>query len=222
MRGALAALVVVGCGRVDFTPPGDAVFVRDGGFPVRLLTVGSPGSYPAGMLDAWLQANTVELVRIPDNGSIIDFTSFDVVLFESLADSHDSGVAQGLADWVTAGGSFASVAAYNPNDDTAYNTLLASIGVQLSGNLDGTVTTFVRHPTTDGVLAVPFKGGYVVTGTGTTVATLGGQPVGVAGELGRGRYFVWGDEWITYDSQWGMPYVDRFWLDIMRWLSHQT
>ena len=37
-----------------------------------------------------------------------------------------------------------------------------------------------------------------------------------------GHVVVWGDEWITYDSQWQSvqdQQVERFWLNIFKWLS---
>jgi hypothetical protein len=37
-----------------------------------------------------------------------------------------------------------------------------------------------------------------------------------------GRVVVWGDEWVTYDSEWNDTtdqQVDRFWLNLLKWLS---
>jgi hypothetical protein len=32
--------------------------------------------------------------------------------------------------------------------------------------------------------------------------------------------FVWGDEWITFDSQWSsMPMIKTFWVHILGWLE---
>jgi hypothetical protein len=41
-------------------------------------------------------------------------------------------------------------------------------------------------------------------------------------EPGDGRVVVWGDEWITYDSEWADvkgQQVELFWLNILKWLS---
>jgi hypothetical protein len=38
----------------------------------------------------------------------------------------------------------------------------------------------------------------------------------------NGRVVVWGDEWITYDSEWADvedQQVELFWLNILKWLS---
>ena len=59
-------------------------------------------------------------------------------------------------------------------------------------------------------------------GSGTTVATGGGYDLGRVLEVGAGRVFVWGDEWITYSSEWTLHpdyQVDQFWVNIVKWLS---
>ena len=38
----------------------------------------------------------------------------------------------------------------------------------------------------------------------------------------RSSVLVWGDEWISFDSEWvGHPdyQVERFWLNALKWLS---
>ena len=43
-----------------------------------------------------------------------------------------------------------------------------------------------------------------------------------ASEYQRGRVYVWGDEWITYDSEWSAHtdyQVERFWLNSLKWLT---
>ena len=38
----------------------------------------------------------------------------------------------------------------------------------------------------------------------------------------KGRVVVWGDEWITYDSEWQDvedQQIELFWLNILKWLS---
>jgi hypothetical protein len=58
--------------------------------------------------------------------------------------------------------------------------------------------------------------------------------VGVGKQLGRGRVFVWADEWVTYPSQWGATNthgadcnghtageifdVPQFWFNVLRWV----
>ncbi len=58
-------------------------------------------------------------------------------------------------------------------------------------------------------------------------------PVGVAKQVGKGRVFVWSDEWVTYTSQWGgmsthgadcnghtaaeLYDVPQFWYNVIHW-----
>jgi hypothetical protein len=42
------------------------------------------------------------------------------------------------------------------------------------------------------------------------------------GQGGSGHIVVWGDEWITYDSEWvdvQDQQVELFWLNILKWLT---
>lgn len=41
-------------------------------------------------------------------------------------------------------------------------------------------------------------------------------------QVDSGRVVVWGDEWITYDSEWAdlaNQQVELFWVNILKWLS---
>jgi hypothetical protein len=45
-------------------------------------------------------------------------------------------------------------------------------------------------------------------------------PVGVALERGDGRAFIWGDEWIEYDSEWTtMPMIAQLWANMFAWVG---
>ena len=54
------------------------------------------------------------------------------------------------------------------------------------------------------------------------VARVDGFNIGRAAVVGEGRVFVWGDEWVTYSSEWAARFdyqVDRFWVNSVAWLS---
>ena len=57
----------------------------------------------------------------------------------------------------------------------------------------------------------------------TTVAwALTKQQVLVVKDQGAGRIAMWGDEWITYDSDWQNStawQIERLWLNLFKWLS---
>ena len=58
-----------------------------------------------------------------------------------------------------------------------------------------------------------------------SVADEGGFTVLRAVELGAGHVIVFGDEWISFDSEWtGHPdyQVERFWLNALKWMSPPT
>ncbi len=78
-----------------------------------------------------------------------------------------------------------------------------------------------QHPIAEGVGAVGVDNGYPVQGSKTLVAWKNSVHVGRAVEVGTGRAFVRGDEWVTYDSGWKTTNykVERFWLNSLKWLT---
>jgi hypothetical protein len=45
-------------------------------------------------------------------------------------------------------------------------------------------------------------------------------PVAVVATRGSGRLFLFGDEWVTFDSEWvSMPEIEQFWVNIFDWLG---
>jgi hypothetical protein len=98
----------------------------------------------------------------------------------------------------------------------------------VSPELWGPVMTFVPHPTTQGLTSVTFVGGYAVSDLGgtassrTAVASIGSTTVGYAVTMGAGRAFVWGDEWIEFDSEWSQnAQIKQFWVNIFGWVAPQ-
>jgi len=84
-----------------------------------------------------------------------------------------------------------------------------------------------------------------IVGTNTIDTTAQSKIVGVAKVVGNGRVFAWGDEWVTYTSQWGLtpdPQYDnattyaqcvgytpmtsytvpQFWYNVFRWVAQTT
>jgi len=137
--------------------------------------------------------------------------------------------ASAFGAWVQAGGGVMTTIGYN-GDEAAevvnVNLLLGSVGMGYSTtNLDLTddVEAWVEHPVTMGVSTIFTDNGVEPSGGGTVVAR--GNDNRVALEVmqaGGGRVVVWGDEWITYDSEWADvqgQQVELFWLNILKWLS---
>ena len=64
------------------------------------------------------------------------------------------------------------------------------------------------HPVAKDIKAVgAFMGREVDAGDATVVATYEGKPVAASKEIGTGKAFVWGDEWVTYTSSWSGGYI---------------
>ena len=41
--------------------------------------------------------------------------------------------------------------------------------------------------------------------------------------MGTEHGFVWGDEWIEYDSEWStMPRIPQLWLQVFTWIAPRT
>jgi len=134
--------------------------------------------------------------------------------------------------WVQAGGGVMTTIGYT-GDEAAevvnVNRLLGTVGMGYSTtNLDltGYVAEWEEHPVTLGVSNIFTDNGVEPAGpSGVTVARAGdgaGQTGLQVTEAGAGRVIVWGDEWITYDSEWAdveEQQVELFWINILKWLS---
>jgi hypothetical protein len=206
---------------------------------LKIATLGVKGEWGVGdVFAAWLDERS-------DNGAVpLDdqvltaalLDQFHVVVAQDLSKmnrSYDATEVTALADWVAAGGGFMTLIGYgDPPERTNVNTLLGAFAMsyleqqilQKVGGNTVPVTEWVGHPVTQGVTLVGVDNGYPVQG-GTTIATEQGFALLGAQEVDLGHVLVWGDEWITYDSEWtGHPeyQVELFWLNAIKWLTAAT
>ena len=158
---------------------------------------------------------------------------FDVVVVNLPPRQYTADEAAIFAAWISAGGGVASMSGYHndTSQDWRPNSLLAPLGLAYSGQLLwGPVTQFPVHAITAGLTSVTFTGGYGISDLGTTgstrtpIAFLSGNPnpvaVSYAVQMGQGRAFLWGDEWIEFDSEWSsMPQIPQLWLQVFNWIS---
>lgn len=131
--------------------------------------------------------------------------------------------------WVRGGGGVMTTIGYTPNEAQEVenvNLLLAKLGMGYSSrklDLSGNVQSWVEHPVTDGITNIFTNNGVEPDGPlGTTIAHGGDRVALQVAEAGDGRIAVWGDEWITYDSEWADvkgQQVEHFWLNLLKWLS---
>jgi len=141
---------------------------------------------------------------------------------------------QALSDWVKAGGGLMTMTGFSdPTELTNVNALLGAFGLNYgsapilpkNGNSTIGVSTWVTHPTTAGITKIGVDNGYEsqsAQNVGTVVASQNSLSVGRALEAGQGHVFQWGDEWITYNSEWTQHpdyQVQLFWVNIIKWLT---
>lgn len=218
----------------DIDVGNDGIFDCD-----KIALIGGPGSLAASSFSSWLESTTnpANVVRIHALAADAPPLTHDVlsrytmIILDHLPRSYDAAEAELLERWLD-GGCGLMVMTGHVAGTTALdnpNSLISRLGVRYAGSLEsGNVTNFGAHPVTQGLTkAISFVGGYHVEsdpGASVTLATLtSGNVAGVAVDRGegKGRAVVWGDEWITYDSEWNNPNFDvpRFWSNIFRWIG---
>ncbi len=204
---------------------------------LRIATLGIPGKWGNGNLFAsWLDSRTSESATSLE-GAVLTrelLDAFQIVVVEdvsTIARAYSAAEITVLADWVAAGGGLLTLIGYSDaSERTNVNALLSSFGLsyaempilQKTSALTVPVTQWVTHPTTEGITKVGVDNGYDVVGSGATLATEQGHVVLKAEEFGSGHVLAWGDEWITYDSEWSgrAEYqVERLWVQMLKWLT---
>lgn len=135
--------------------------------------------------------------------------------------------------WVRGGGGVMTTIGYSGDEAKEVenvNLLLAKLGLGYSTTklgLNGNVQSWETHPVTDGITNIYTDNGVEPdAGGGMTVAHGGdGRLALQVAQVDDGRVAVWGDEWITYDSEWADTkgqQVEHFWLNLLKWLSPPT
>ena len=200
---------------------------------LRIALIGNAGSHGSSNFNAWLTMQGTVVDRLgtsaADPFETATIASYDVVILDQLVRDYTPDEAAVLAAFVEGGGGVMSMSGYTGGaGDFRANTLYLGIGLEyIAGLRNGPVTTFHVHPTTSGLTSVSFLGGFrinevtgVTGGANTVVAELADGPAAMAQERGAGRVFVWGDEWVQFDSEWSsMPEIQQFWVNVLGWLS---
>ena len=201
--------------------------------------LGNPGSNGSSNFEQWLTKAGTSVQRIqttPDEPlTAATLQPFDVIVLDRLTRDYLADEATSFATWVSAGGGVAAMSGYQ--DDTTVdwraNSLLAPLGVAFSGDRAwGPITNFAMHPITVGLTSVTFTGGYGISDLGGTASTrqeiaflptMPPRPASFAIQMGSGRAFVWGDEWIEFDSEWSaLPQIPQLWVQVFAWIAPTT
>jgi hypothetical protein len=202
---------------------------------IRIATLGKAGKWGQGeVFGNWLNSRAatgaMSLGAQVLTRALLD--PYDVIVAQDLSENQRSYSADEVAvlkDWVTAGGGLITLIGYGtPTEIANVNALLAPLDAAYSaapvlpksGGSTVPVSTWVTHPVSDGISKVGVDNGYAVQGGGVTLATQDGHVMLKGKEIGTGHVLVWGDEWLTYNSEWvSHPdyQVERFWLNMIKW-----
>ena len=202
-----------------------------------IATLGVKGTSGQGdVFAAWLTSRS-------DNGAtdLADqvltpelLAKYQVIVAQNVNGNHEYSTdeASALSDWVHKGGGFMTLIGYtNAGEAHNVNRLLAPFTMDYTdqqilqkGSSSSTIpiTMWTPHPIDKGVLQVGVDNGYPVEGIGDVIATGGGFDVAKVQEVGKGHVFMWGDEWITYNSEWNDHpdyQVQLLWLNAIKWLT---
>lgn len=198
---------------------------------LSIAILGAPGVHPTSDFEAWLGSNGVTVVRLQATGtasiSASTLAPYDIVIVDRLIRDYQPAEAAHVEAWVAGGGGLMAMSGYTgaASDIDRPNSLLTNVGVSyVPGLLNGPVTNFVPHAITSSITSVTFNGGFRVAATAPGaqfIASLASGPVAVVDDRGAGRVFLWGDEWIEFNSVWqGDPDVPLLWANILGWLAH--
>jgi hypothetical protein len=216
---------------------------------IKIATLGVPGTWGEGdVFGAWLSARSTNGATSLE-GQVITaqvLSHFDIIIAQNvnaqippdgsggIGRNYSSEEVAALADFVKARGGLMTMTGYSDTSErTNVNALLSAFGLnygsdQILKQQNGrtvAVRTWFPHATTSGISAIGVDNGYEARSDqdlGTVVAAQDGYAVGRALDVGAGKVFQWGDEWITYNSEWTEHpdyQVELFWLNIIKWLS---
>ena len=199
--------------------------------------VGTAGANPASDFDAWLNATGTGVTRFgTDPGHVLtaeEIAPFDILILDRLTHVYTDAEAAVLRAFVEQGHGLITMAGYDNSatDRAQQNSLVRAVGVQLVEPiyLDPT-EEWLEHPISDGTSDVQFRGGWpleALPGETLGQTVLRSQDdsaiLGVAKEAGSGRAFIYGDEWISFDSEWRtIPGVTVLWQNAIRWVGPTT
>jgi len=164
-----------------------------------------------------------------------------------------------LAKWVEAGGGLIALTGYSGNIQEVVPTNALLKFANISYNTDDVLSTCGPPvpdcycvgnsvPLTSWVAADPIAANITAVGVfhgrtinapdATTVSAAGAAKYAVSKTVGKGKVFVFADEWVTYTSQWGMPLpqntmpggclgvgpdkvyqVPQFWYNAIKWVA---
>jgi hypothetical protein len=215
---------------------------------LKIASIGRPGAFGIGDLQfrTWPNAMaqhhvvsledaelTRELLASYDVLIVLNVSTVPSVKGEKIHHVFSDSEVDAFESWIRAGGGAFTTAGYSGEiaDEVAnVNKLLARFELaysQTKYGLDGIITRWTDHPVTKGVQRVYAEVGAEPDGpSALTLAIDPTQHVALqAPKEDPAKILVWGDEWITYASQWQAEadqQVERFWVNSLTWLSRES
>ncbi|MEZ4450231.1 MAG: hypothetical protein R3B09_12210 [Nannocystaceae bacterium] len=205
---------------------------------LNIVILGKAGANPSSEFANWLKAQGTQVDRIHTTpNEVLDAATlkpYDIVLLDWLQRTYTAEEAAVLEAFIAGGGGMISLTGYQANQPNANvtNSLITAIGLTYNttkGWFNGPITTFANHPITMGLTSITFLGGLYVNltddgvGVNQAIMSLPQGPVGVTQERKGGRAFVFGDEWVEFDSQWqNLPEIKLFWVQTLKWVGPRT
>ena len=215
---------------------------------LRIATIGQIGPWSDGgnVFKKWLNERsstpavalgdmvlTDDLLRTFQVIVVLHAAPIDVMANGSTTPGHhvfSDAEAAAFVHWVQAGGGAMTTIGYTlmqAQEVVNVNQLLSPFDMAYSTSkfdLNGDIGTWIPHPITQDIKKVYIEHGVEPSGNaGMTLAYDDSNHVALQVlQVKEGRLVVWGDEWITYDSQWQSvrdQQVERLWLNILKWLS---
>ena len=209
---------------------------------LAIAALGLHGEWGGGnVLSGWLAERIERSVEELEPAQLTaeGLAPYHLLIVRDVSSNHTPGLSfsaeqvSALWEWVRSGGGLMTLIGYSDATEIYnVNRLLEPFSlnygseqiVQGQGQA-APVSQWFEHPVSEGVERLGADNGYPVAGQGFTFAAEQGYDLGKAATIGDGHVLVWGDEWITYESEWlgdaGFQ-VARFWQNALRWLTRAT
>lgn len=202
---------------------------------LNIALVGNEGANPSAEFQAWLEAQGTQVDRISTMpNEVLDkatLNKYDIIVLDYLIRNYTADEQSAVQTWVEAGGGLMAMTGFTNVQFVADrpNSLIQPMGLSYNtskGFFSGPVTQFAPHEITKDLTSISFYGGLFVDivqdgiGVNEIIMTLPQGPVGVVQDRKDGRLFIFGDEWVEFDSEWkNIPQIKQFWVQTLSFLG---